>query len=382
MPVISLFVKLFFGTLLFLLVISTGGCGVPSSQSNDCFSGDTVPLHHSTLLQMVDCDSFTVADIKNPWGGGLLHRYLLVPRSLPLPQNMPQGTVLRVPLDNILVFSTVHINLLGSLRASASIGGVCDSRYMLSAYIQEKIGDGSVIDCGSSLNVDVERLVQLSPSAILVLPFENGGYGKLENLPYPIVECVEYMESSPLAAAEWARFYGRLVGRATVADSLFSAVCSNFEQLRSMVCDTLQSPSLLCELKSNSAWYVPAGESTMGQLYKMAGADYLFSHCAGSGSVPLSFETVLNRAANADVWLIKYNSASDKSYLSLLADFAGYAHFKPFKERNIYACNTGKKPFYEETPFRPDLLLRELVAILYPQLLPTYKLRYYEKLQE
>ena len=198
----------------------------------------------------------------------------------------------------------------------------------------------------------------------------------------PVVECAEYMESSPLAAAEWVRFYGRLVGRASVADSLFAAVCSNFEQLRSLVTDTLQRPSLLCELKSNSAWYMPAGESTMGQMYRMAGAHYLFSYCKGGGSVPLSFETVLSRAANADVWLIKYNSGSDKSYSSLLADFGGYAHFKPFKERNVYACNTGKKPFYEETPFRPDLLLRELVALFYPQLLPSYKLRYYEKLQE
>lgn len=339
-------------------------------------------MQYAGLLKMVDCDSFTVADVKNPWGQGLLQRYLLVPRSAPLPRNLPRGTVLRTPLDNLLVFSAVHAHLLHGIGASASIGGVCDSRYMLSPFVHEGISRGTIVDCGSTLNADVERVVQLSPSAIFVLPFENGGYGKIESLPYPVVECAEYMESSPLAAAEWMRFYGRLVGRASAADSLFSAVCSGFEQLRSIVSDTLQRPSLLCELKSSSAWYMPAGGSTMGQMYRMAGADYLFSYCKGSGSVPLSFETVLSRAANADVWLIKYNSDSDKSYSSLLADFGGYVHFAPFEERNIYACNTGKKPFYEETPFRPDLLLRELVAIFHPQLLPSYKLRYYEKLQE
>ena len=365
-----------------LLALCAGGCGVPSPQAGGDIKGDTIAMHYAGLLQMVDCDSFTVADVKNPWGRGLLQRYLLVPRTAPLPRNLPHGTVLRTPLDNLLVFSTVHTHLLHSLGASAAIGGVCDSRYMLSPFVREGVARGTIVDCGSTLNVDVERVVQLSPSAILVLPFENGGYGKIESLPYPVVECAEYMESSPLAAAEWMRFYGRLVGRASAADSLFSAVCSGFEQLRSIVSDTLQRPSLLCELKSSSAWYMPAGGSTMGQMYQMAGADYLFSYCEGSGSVPLSFETVLNRAADADFWLIKYNSDSDKSYSSLLTDFGGYTHFTPFKERNIYACNTGKKPFYEETPFRPDLLLRELVAIFHPQLLPSYKLRYYEKLQE
>lgn len=365
-----------------LLAAWASGCGRPASQTRGDIQGDTIPLRYARLLQLIDCDSFTVVDVKNPWGRGLLQRYLLVPREAPVPRNLPHGTVLRTPLDNMLVFSTVHAHLLHTLDASAAIGGVCDSRYMLSPFVREGVARGTIVDCGSTLNVDVERVVQLSPSAILVLPFENGGYGKIESLPYPVVECAEYMESSPLAAAEWVRFYGRLVGRASAADSLFAAVCGNFEQMRSLVTDTLRRPSLLCELKSNSAWYMPAGGSTMGQMYQMAGAHYLFSHCEGSGSVPLSFETVLNRAANADLWLIKYNSDSDKSYSSLLADFSGYAHLKPFKERNVYACNTGKKPFYEETPFRPDLLLRELVALFYPQLLPSYKLRYYEKLQE
>lgn len=375
-------VKMFLFLFLSMLFFAAVGCSGVSSRGVAPVEGDTIAMRHARLLQLVDCDSFVVADIKNPWGSGLLHRYLLVPRDASLPQNMPQGTLLRTPLDNMLVFSTVHVSLLHSLGAAAAVGGVCDSRYMLSPFIHKKIAEGSVVDCGSSRNVDVERVVQLSPSAIMVLPFENGGYGKVENLPYPVVECAEYMEHSPLAAAEWVRFYGRLVGRASVADSLFAVVCENFDALRSVVAAVEERKKLMCELKSSSAWYVPAGESTMGQMYEMAGADYLFSSCSGSGSVPLSFETVLSRAANADVWLLKYNSEGEKSYSSLLADFGGYAHFKPFKEREIYVCNARRKPFFEDTSFRPDYLLRELIALLYPHLLPSYKLRYYEKMQE
>jgi iron complex transport system substrate-binding protein len=137
----------------------------------------------------------------------------------------------------------------------------------------------------------------------------------------------------------------------------------------------------MCELKSSSAWYVPCGQSTMGQMYADAGADYLFSWCEGSGSVPLSYEVVLDKAADADVWLLKYNSDVDRTLESLLADFAGYSHFKPFRQRNIYACNTHHRHLFEETAFHPERLLKELVAIFHPRLLTGYTLQYYEKMR-
>lgn len=344
--------------------------------------GDTLPMLHSRLLRFVECDSFSVAEIENPWRGGLMHRYLLVPRDSAVPRSMPAGTLVRTPLCNMLLFSAVHTCLYHSLGQMDAVGGVCDAKYILLPEVHERISAGSVADCGSTMNVDAERVVQLSPDAVFVLPFENGGYGKIEKLPFPIVECAEYMESSPLAAAEWMRFYGRLAGCGRKADSLFFAVCDTFAALRESVEKLPHRPSLMCELKSSSAWYMPAGESTMGQLYSMAGARYLFDYNEGSGSVPLSYETVLARAADADFWLIKYNSQTDKNYASLLDDFRGYGHFKAYKERNIYACNTAHRPFYDETPFRPDILLKELIAIFHPSLAGDYKLRYYEKMQE
>lgn len=355
---------------------------VGGSKRDVAVVGDTLPMLHSSLLHIVECDSFSVAEIKNPWRGGLMHRYLLVPRDSAVPCNMPEGTILRTPLSNMLLFSTVHTCLYNTLGQIDAVGGVCDAKYMLLPSVHEKISSGSVVDCGSTMNVDVERVVQLSPDAVFVLPFENGGYGKIEKLPYSIVECAEYMETSPLGAAEWMRFYGRLTGCAGKADSLFFAVCDTFAALRARVDTVSRRPSLMCELKSNSAWYMPAGCSTMGQLYAMAGARYIFGYNEGSGSVPLSYETVLDRASEADVWLFKYNSSVDKTYSSLLDDFRGYSHFKPFKERNVYACNTARRPFYDETPFRPDILLRELIAIFHPSLVGDYKLRYYEKIQE
>ncbi len=372
------------GLHLFLMIFSAmflQSCGSGVSPTAVQCAGDTLRMHHSTLLQMVDCDSFTVVEVKNPWRGGLLNRYLLVAADEPLPCNMPQGTLLRTPLKRTLLFSSVHASLVEELGCFESIKGVCDAEYIISARVKAAVCAGAVADCGRSHDVDVERVASLSPDAVFVLPFENGGYGKLEKLKYPIVECAEYMETSPLAAAEWVRFYGRLFGKAAEADSLFATVCERCENLSTLVegCDS--RPTLMCELKSHTAWYVPAGQSTMGRMYSAAGVDYLFADKAGSGSRPLSFETVLARASDADFWLLKYNSPCKKSRASLLEEFSGYAHFRPFKEGNIYACNTGEKALFEETAFRPDLLLAELIAIFHPSLMGGYKLKYYEKMQ-
>lgn len=371
----------FIGALLTaLLVIAIAACRGGESGCKP-MSGDTLKLRHASLLSIVECGEYTVVDVKNPWKESLLHRYILVDKSKELPQQLPAGTTLRVPLDSILLLSTVHAELVCDLGCADIVKGVCEAQYMTQEPIVEALNSGAVIDCGSSLNVDLEKVVQLSPQAVWVMPYENGGYGKLEKLPYPLVECAEYMENSPIAAAEWMRFYGRLIGKAPQADSLFSLVESSYMALRDSVAMIANRPTLMCELKTASAWYVPGGSSTIGRIYNDAGADYIFSSWKQTGSVPLSFETVLDKAADADFWLIKY-AGDEKRYSTLKNEYAGYVHFKPYRERNIYVCNLSHKRFYAETPFRPDILLRELVAIFHPQYMNQIELRYYEKMEE
>ena len=358
-------------------------CGRVAPTANMAVGGDTLPMRHSSLLQMVECDGYTLVNVKNPWkADAFLHRYMLVPKDS-ADVAVPQGvTLLRTPLDNQLVFATLHAQLFVTLGCVDAISGVCDARYMSVPQVRENIDAGKITDCGSSMDINLERLLALAPEAAWVIPYKNGGYGKMERVNVPLVECVDYMESSPLGCAEWVRFYGRLLGVTSRADSLFSVVCDNYERVKARVDSCATRPRLMCELKTGSAWYMPGGGSTMGQLYRDAGADYLFGNNDNSGSVPYSFETVLARADSADVWLVKYGADKDKSYSSLEQEFSGYTLLRPFRERRIFACNVGNKRFYEETPFRPDILLEELACLLHPELNDDYKFRYYEKMQE
>ena len=373
-----LFLKKIFSCLAFLvLLFSCSGV----KERYPAVDGEVVPMQYSSLLSIVECDGYTVVDVANPWGLETMQRYILVPSMAELPVNLPAGVVLRTPLDNVILFSGVHAALLGELGMEKTVKGVCDAQYMYSDAVMDGLSAGTVVNCGSSLNVDAEAVVEVSPDAVFVLPYENGGFGKLDNLPFPLVMCADYMESSPLGCAEWMRFYGRLFALGARSDSLFSVVRSEYEALESAAKSAEYRPKLMCELKSSSAWYVPCGESTMGQMYADAGADYLFSWCGGSGSVPLSYEVVLDKAADADIWLLKYNADVDRAQESLLADFAGYSHFKPFRQHNIYACNTRYRHLFEETAFHPERLLRELVAIFHPELLTGYTLQYYERMR-
>lgn len=367
--------------VLFLMAFSVMvvSC-INDKEKHSPVEGDVVPMRSSSLLTMVECDGYTVVDIANPWGEGIMQRYLLVPSDAELPKNLPSGVVLRTPLEKVVLFSGVHARLLCELGVDEAIKGACDTQYLYNDAVSQGLASGAIVDCGSSLNVNSEHVVQLSPDAIFVLPYENANLDKLENLGYPLLLCADYMETSPLGCAEWMRFYGRLFGVAASADSLFLAVSSEYESLSGSVKSISERPRLMCELASSSVWYVPCGESTMGRMYADAGADYIFSYNKGSGSVPLSYELVLDKACDADIWLFKYNSKQDKTYGTLQAEYGGYAYFKPFKERNIYACNTYRKRLFEETSFHPEILLKELVSIFHPEILPGYTLRYYEKM--
>ena len=141
-------------------------------------------------------------------------------------------------------------------------------------------------------------------------------------------------------------------------------------------------PKLLTGMKYGSPWYVPSGESFMANIYKDAGADYIFSYLPGTGSVPMSFETVFEKAIHADIWLINFNREEDMTYNALKSDYSPYSRFDAFRNRRIYGNNTNRSLFYEEAPMHPDYLLAELIAIFHPQLLPDYKLRYFAPLKE
>lgn len=370
-------------TFIFLLTLLSA-CGGRSKTSSALTAEKEIPLHYAENLKLSQAEDYTIARLRNPWDTTkTLHTYILIDKEKTLPPDLPKGTLVRTPLSKAIVYSSVHCGLLKQIGALQSIGGICDLPYIKLPEIQEGCRQGSIIDAGNGMNPDIEKIIDLHPDAILLSPFENtGGYGRVEKLNIPIIECADYMETSALGRAEWMRFYGLLFGQTQKADSLFAEVEKNYNDLKAMVAPLSFAPSVISELKNGSAWYVPGGKSTSARIYADAGANYVFADDAHSGSVPLAFETVFDKGQDADYWLIKYNQATDKTYRELKQDFAPYAGFRAFKERRIYGCNTHHIPLYEDYPFHPDWLLKDLIKIFHPTLLEGYELKYFTKLAD
>ena len=366
------------------IVLLLAACGGRSKTSSAFMQEEIIPLKYAENLTLIQGNGYIEARLRNPWDTtALLHTYLLIDKSQPVPEHLPEGTIVRTPLSNALVYTAVHCHLIKELGALQSIGGICELQYIKVPEIQEGCKKGTIVNAGEGTNPDIEKIIDMHPDALLLSPYENsGGHGQVEKLKIPIIECADYMETSALGSAEWIRFYGLLFHQTTQADSIFAIVEKNYNDLKALADAQPVKPKVMCELKSGSAWYVPGGRSTTGKLYKDAGGDYLFDHYPNSGAVPLSFETVFDKAQDADVWLMKYNHPMDKTLNGIQEDYSPYAQFKAFKEQQVYGCNTAYKAYYEDFPFHPDLVLKDLIKIFHPSLLPEHELKYFSKLAE
>lgn len=374
--------------LALVLLMAFGACSSHKTDTNKQ-EGDTVKFKYAQLLQIVDFDDHSEVTIFNPWKPGkVLHTYTLSPinaqPSALNPQHStlnPPHSTLHTPLTRSAVFTTVHCALLMSLGRQEAIAGVADLQYIKIPWIHQQVAEGKIADCGGGLSPVVEKIMDIKPDAILLSPFENsGGYGKVEDLGIPIIECAEYMEPSPLARAEWMKFYGRLYGCEAQADSLFAVVDSSYHALCDKARKLGPGRRVLIDKMAGNVWYVPGGKSTIGQMLKDAGGLYPWADDDHSGSLALPFETVLEKAADCEVWLYRFSAKKHTTLSELQSEFDGYKMLTPFKNGEVYGCNVDQSLFYEEAPFRPDFLLDDFISIVHPDG-SDHQLRYYQKVK-
>ena len=356
--------------ILFIAYILLTSCASSSEQNDWNLTPDS--LRHSSLLTIARADSFVLVTVKNAWVEGKdLHRYILVPDSAPMPQHYPEGTLLRTPLRRVVMHNAVHAALVEELGCADAIKGLCDVEYVQTPALRRLLDYGYISDAGSSVQSDVEHYISLRTDAVFTAPIEHASYGILEKVGIPLVECADYMETSPLGRVEWLRFFGLLFGCEDRANTLFEEIEKRYTDLCSIAQKATSHPRLMTDVLHGAAWNMPGGKSYLGNLFTDAGADYILANDVHSGSVPLSFETVFSLASEADIWLIKQARTGALSYAELKREHASYASFAPWKKRTIYCCNTLTTDFYEHIPFHPDVLLRELIQLLHPELFPT-----------
>lgn len=422
-----------FGALLALLVLTA--CQGGKTTAGEAEEGDTLKMKYAKLLTIVkhgekgtaslnnDAEDaeyqYAEVNVANPWKAGtLLHRYILIPKGkegdetvarLALQRTSGMGCTtdtVRTPVERSAVFIAPHCQLMYEMGCQQAIRGVCDLDYINIPDVKKRAASAgkaagkasagnasagnSIVDCGSSMAPDIERIIALTPEAILLSPFENsGGYGKLDKLHVPIIEAADYMESSPLGRAEWMKFYGMLFGNEEgksngisgscepKADSLFAKIEKEYLKLKAEAAGYPKGLSILTERKTGNVWYVPGGQSTIGILLKDANARYIFEDDQHSGSLAMSPEQILAKGKQVDVWAFKYFGGAPLSQAQLLQEYDGYKALAAFSRGNIYQVDTSTVPYFELTSFHPELLLREFIILAHGERFG--KLRFYKK---
>jgi iron complex transport system substrate-binding protein len=379
--------------LLFLIACSGNGGSRDAARHVSTIAADNTivadnliagsdSIYYAQGFQIETHTAYTLLTVRNPWHPErILQRFVLAPKDRDLPESLPEGILIRTPLQRTVSYGSVQCSFFSEFGALQTLVGVCEPQYINIPFVQDGIRNGNIADLGQAGNPDWEKILFIEPEALFSTPIEESVFRQTDKHAIPTIECIDYMESSPLGRAEWIRFFALFFEQRTLADSLFQQTVAAYNTFKTLAADTKQRPSVLTETPYNGVWYVPGGNSYMANIFRDAGVHYLWKDDTSAGSIGLSFEAVLDKAEKADFWLIKYNSPRKLTYRELKADNPNYTHFDAFKKKNVYVCHTGETPYYEDLPIHPDFILKDIIGIFHPELLQgDYRQRYFERI--
>jgi iron complex transport system substrate-binding protein len=345
-----------------------------------------VELKYAEGFTITKDSLYTWVEVKYPYQGSVDgFQYLLVPRHLPVPPHDANVRVIRTPLNSIVCTSTTHIPLLDYLGETDKLTGFPTLDFISSTKCRKRINDGNIVDLGVDKGMNIELLASLHPDLVMgyAMTSEYGQFKKMEEIGIPVVINSEYLEHHPLGRAEWIKFMAAFFDKGAMADSVFASIEKEYEDTRKTVsAQTRRKPTVLSGILYGDAWFLPGGKNYAATLLNDAGFEYLWRDDPSSGFLELSLETVFSKASQCDYWV---GVGSYQSMGEMAAAEIRYQEFNAFKKKQVFAYDArrgekGGNEYLELGYLRPDLILKDLVKISNPDLLPEYKLFFHRRL--
>lgn len=330
-----------------------------------------------------------VIKVRTPWPEAKkTFTYAVIPRekinSLTYPKDYYDAVVL-TPLNSLIVTSTTHIPALEALNSLDKLIGFPQTEYISSNKARMLINNGQIQELGQNERLNTEITLALKPELIVGFSIDNSNspYQTFQNAGIPVVYNGDWVEQTPLGKAEWIKFFGALLDKGKEADSIFKIIETNYNAVKDIAKKTKKTPSIISGALYKDVWYAPAGDSWAAHFFKDANANYIYADTEGTGSLSLSIENVLAKGASADYWI---GTAQFENNEQLRNSNSHYSKFKAFKNRKLFSFantkgETGGLLYYELGPQRPDVVLKDLVKILHPEVLPEYSPYFFTPLQ-
>jgi iron complex transport system substrate-binding protein len=329
---------------------------------------------------------YSIVKITKPWPGAKENfTYVLQEKNGIIPDSIKQFTTIQIPIKSIVVTSTTHIPSLEMLGVENTLVGFPNTDYISSEKTRKRIDAGMVREVGKNENLNTEVLIDMQPEVIVGfgLNSSNPSLDLLQKSGLKVMFNGDWTEQSPLGKAEWIKFFGALYELDSKANSVFNEIEKEYNATLALAKKATQKPTVLSGSMFQDQWYVPQGESWAALFLKDAQANYLWKDTKGTGSVSLPFEIILEKAQQAEFWI----APGDFSSLKQMSDSnPHYSEFESFKNKKVYsyALNKGAKGgilYFEWSPTRPDWVLKDLIKIFHPELVPNHKLFFFQKLE-
>jgi len=348
-----------------------------------------IELKYAKGFSVKDLGTHKILEIINPWPESeKQYSYVLIDKEETMKTTFLKNEfdgILINPIKKIVVTSTTHIPALELLGVEHTLVGFPGTEYISSESLRQHIENGNIRELGKNEGLNTEVLLELNPDLVIGFGIDGGNRSleTIKNSGIPVIFNGDWVEDSPLAKAEWIKFFGVLYDKEEEADSIFNKIERDYLEVKELAQNVKTRPTVLSGAMHNDIWYLPNGTSTEAQLLKDANVNYLWSDTKGSGSLKLNFESVYVKAKEADIWL------SPSNYTSLEALKNGnenHTMFKAFQNKSIYTFTnttgvTGGVLYYELGMTRPDLVLKDITKICHPELLENYELYFFKPLK-
>lgn len=342
-------------------------------------------VRYSNYFTIETVDHYKTIVVKNPWSEeDTLVSYVLYPKGTEIPEVKWAEFTISVPVNKVVTTSSPHIGLIQLIDELDKIVGVGEDQYLYNPGIYQKVNNGTISKVGSLKDGNLEVLLDLFPDLVMRTGYDNARNDdeRLKDAGIPVSYNVEWMETSMLARAEWIKFIGAFFNKDEEADSIFRSIEKEYLETLNLTKDIKNRPSVMTGSNFKGTWYMPGSDSYMTKLILDAGGDYYFKNEKSTGSLPLSFEVVLDKLMDAEYWIGP--RAESLKELEMMDE--RYGLFNAFKKGHVYTFNkrmseNGGNDYWETGMTRPDLILKDVIKIFHPDLLPNHELYYFKKLQ-
>lgn len=376
-------------TMIISITLFLAACGVkdPSEKIIEEVAGtDSLVVKYAEGFTVSRRGNAKHVTVTYPFQGATSgYSYLLVPRGEEPPAHDAGTRIIYTPLETIVCTSTTHIPLLDYIGETDRLIGFPTTDYISSERMRKRIDAGAVTDLGIDKGLNLEKLAVLEPGAVMgyTMSGDYGQFRKIESLGIPVVINAEYLEQHPLGRAEWIKFMALFFNREREADSVFNAIEKNYLDGKSTVDTQTHIPTVLSGIVYGDAWFLPGGQNYAAQLFRDAGCSYIWEDTDSNGYLHLPFETVYEKAHDADLWI---GTGSFKTLDEIRAADSRYVRFRPFRNKSVYNYDArqgarGGNEYLELGYLRPDLILKDLIKISHPSLLPEHQLFFHRKLE-